>query len=190
MKQSGKKNVCRLQPCAPADRSSARVCWDCLETLRYLNENQYSVCQAFTTRNKHRETHANHTSSLCLSRGRDPRGILIARTNHRRVKFITTNDILLFLAILLGPGERFTCEVGARCREGPVQGRRAPHLSVIGEGTWKPQTRRPPLSAGWERPHQLARGGRASPRSPASAPPTWTACPQPLAPGSPLRFAF
>lgn len=101
MKQSGKKNVCRLQTGAPAALSSAHICWDCLETLRYLNENQYYMCQAFTTRNKHQETWANQTSSLCLRHRLNPRGVLIAQTNHRRVKFITKKDILFFLPVII-----------------------------------------------------------------------------------------
>jgi hypothetical protein len=101
MKPSGKKNVCRLQTGAPADLSSAHICRDCLETLRYLNENQYSVCQAFTTRNKHGETLANQTPSLCLSHPANPRGALIDQSNHTRVKFITKKDILFFFPLII-----------------------------------------------------------------------------------------
>lgn len=101
MKQSGKKNVCRLQTGAPADLSSAHICRDCLETLRYLNGNQYYMCQAFTTRNKHQETWANQTSSLCLRHRLNLRGVLIAQTNHRRVKLITEKDILFFLPVII-----------------------------------------------------------------------------------------
>lgn len=89
------------RPGAPADLSSAHICRDCLETLRYLNENQYYMCQAFTTRNKHQETWANQTSSLRLSHRLNPRGVLIAQTNHRRVKFITKKDILFFLPVII-----------------------------------------------------------------------------------------
>lgn len=59
------------------------------------------MCQAFTTRNKHQETGANQTSSLCLSHTLNPRGVLIAQTNHRRVKFITKKDILFFLPVII-----------------------------------------------------------------------------------------
>lgn len=56
------------------DLSSAHICLDCLGTLRYLNENQYYMCQHLLPGASIKRPRANQALRLLLQPFTEPQG--------------------------------------------------------------------------------------------------------------------
>lgn len=72
-----RKMLADSEPGTLVDLSSAHICLDCLETLRYLNENQYYMCQHLLPGASIKRPELIRLSDFYSSLPLNPRGALI-----------------------------------------------------------------------------------------------------------------